>query len=340
MAPAARTIAPTPHRRLSALLAGLTGLLLVVAGLLLWRLEAGFRARPVTSAAAVSRTSVPDVGARSAASAEMSFGARWLAAHPQPALNLTGQAAILVDIDAGQVLWQRDPTGRRAPASLTKLLTAMVAADLAPLDQPVMVTSATDTAAVQQVEPTSTIMGLTAGEVFTVRELLEGLFLRSGNDAAETLASIGGRSRFVQRINFKAADLGMTASQFSSPVGLDAPGQYSTAYDLALAGAAIVRRYPALLALAGAPFTHLDQTESHKSFDMVNYNKLVLPSQPLYYPGATGMKTAFTDDAGLCMVASAQRGNRRLVAVILHGDRVFDDARTLLDYGFNASPAA
>ncbi|MBJ7598794.1 hypothetical protein [Candidatus Nephthysia bennettiae] len=262
------------------------------------------------------------------------FSGAWLSAHPEPDLGIKGQAGVLLDVDRHQVLWQRDPTTPRAPASLTKILTAMVAADLAPLDRRVTVSATSDMQAVQKVEPASTVMGLTAGEVLSVQELMYGLFMRSGNDAAETLAGgIVDRSRFMQLMNEKTAALGMSASHFTSPVGLDEPGMHSTGRDLSVAGAALVSGYPALLAISGTPHISLPQTAGHKAYTMDNYNKLLLPG-PWAYAGATGMKTAFTDDAGPCMVASASRGGRRLVVVVLHSDNFFGDATKLLNYGF------
>jgi len=259
----------------------------------------------------------------------------WLGAHGQPGLDVHGRADVLVDVDAGQVLWQREAHASRAPASLTKLVTAMVAADLAGLDRVVTVTAATDVDAVRRVEPSSTIMGLTSGEKLTVRDLLYGLFLRSGNDAAETLgAATVGRQRFVRLMNEKAAALRMRDSHFTTPVGLDEAGMRTTPYDLAIAAAAITTRYPAILAISGTPSITLPQSATHKEFAMVNYNKLVLRDGPYAYAGATGMKTAFTDDAGPCMVATAVRGGRRLVAVVMGSDNFFADATRLLDYGF------
>jgi serine-type D-Ala-D-Ala carboxypeptidase (penicillin-binding protein 5/6) len=274
--------------------------------------------------------------ARAAPAAGTPYATNWLSGHPGPALDVHGQADVLVDVDAHQVLWQRDPHTPRAPASLAKLVTAMVTADLGPLAQRVTVTGESDTDAVRRAEPASTVMGLTAGEVLTVRELLYGLFLRSGNDAAETLgAGIVPRDRFIQLMNQKAASLGMRESHFTTPVGLDDAGMRTSAYDLAVAAATITARYPELLAISGTPSIDLPQTATHKAFGMVNYNKLVVPGTTYTYAGATGMKTAFTDDAGPCMVATATRGHRRLVAVILHSDNFFADATRLLDYGFS-----
>jgi D-alanyl-D-alanine carboxypeptidase (penicillin-binding protein 5/6) len=276
--------------------------------------------------------------ARSATSTAPPVSTTWLGAHPQGALDVHGQADVLIDVDAKQVLWQRQPHALRAPASLTKLMTAMVAADLAPLDRVVTVTGATDADAVRQVEPTSTVMGLAAGEKLRVRDLMYGLFLRSGNDAAETLGgAIVPRDRFVRLMNEKAAALHMADSRFTTPVGLDDPKMRTTPYDLALAAAAIATRYPALLAISGTASITLPQTATHKQFAMVNYNKLVLPGSPYAYQGATGMKTAFTDDAGPCMVATATRGGRHLVAVVMSSDNFSADAVRLLDYGFATS---
>jgi D-alanyl-D-alanine carboxypeptidase (penicillin-binding protein 5/6) len=213
----------------------------------------------------------------------------------------------------------------------------MVAADLAPLDRTVKVSATTDTNAVKQVEPASTVMGLSAGEVMTVREVMYGLFLRSGNDAAETLgAGIVSRDRFISLMNRKAAALHMKDSHFTTPVGLDDPAMKTTPYDLALAAAAIVAHYPDLLAISGAASIDMPQTATHKAFALVNYNKMVIPGNQYAYQGATGMKTAFTDDAGPCMVATATRGTRSLVAVIMHSDNFFADATRLFDYGFAA----
>jgi D-alanyl-D-alanine carboxypeptidase (penicillin-binding protein 5/6) len=294
----------------------------------------------VLAGVAAALSSVHPVGpARPAAhpSAAPVLATTWLAAHPQAALDVQGQADVLIDVGTRQVLWQRQPHERRAPASLTKLVTAMVAADLAPLDKVVRVTGATDADAVRQLEPTSTVMGLTAGQRISVRDLLYGVFLRSGGDAAETLAGgIVPRDQFVRLMNRKAAALGMRDSHFTTPVGLDDPAMRTTAYDVALAAAAVVTRYPALLAISGTPSITLPQTATHPQFAMVNYNKLVLPGSGFTYPGATGMKTAFTDDAGQCMVATATRGGRRLVAVVMDSPVFFSDAVKLLDYGFAA----
>jgi len=251
----------------------------------------------------------------------------WQAAHPAPDLGIHADGAVLVDLDTREVMWARDPHGARPPASLTKLLTAMVAADLATsLDQQVTVpVEAT------QVGADSTVMGLSPGEVVSVRDLLYGMFLVSGNDAAETLARVfTTRDHFVELMNEKAVALGMTDSRFTNPTGLDDPGLRASPYDLAVAAVAVAWRYPQLLALAGAKDEELAPTDTHKGFFLHTLIKLVS-----VYPGATGLKTGYTDDAGYCLVGTAARGDRHLAVVLLHSDLALTvDATRLLDYGF------
>ncbi len=257
------------------------------------------------------------------------FSTLWLAIHPQPSLAIHGQAAYLVDLDTRQVLWARDPETSRAPASLTKLITAMVAVDDAgSLDRTVVVPKEA-----MQVIPS--VMGLSPGEQVTVRELLDGLFLDSGNDAAEALArGIVPRDRFMRQMNQKAKSIGLTASHFVNPSGLDAPGHGMSAHDLAHAAAYLVTYYPALAAIASSRDVRIAATAQHKAFYPHNVNQLIWT-----YPGATGLKTGLTDNAGGCIVATATRDGRHLVAVVLNATHhSSDDAATLLNYGFATHP--
>lgn len=130
------------------------------------------------------------------------FSSLWVAVNRQPSLPIHGQAAYLVDLDTRQVMWARDPETSRAPASLTKLITAMVAVDDAgSLDRTVVV-------AKEAMQVVPSVMGLSPGESLTVRELLDGLFLDSGNDAAEALArGIVPRDRFMRQMNQKAKSI-------------------------------------------------------------------------------------------------------------------------------------
>lgn len=257
------------------------------------------------------------------------FSNLWLAIHPQPNLPIRAQAAYLVDLDTRVVLWQRDADTSRAPASLTKLITAMVAVDDAgSLDRTVVVPKEAT-----QVVPS--VMGLSAGETLTVRQLMAGLFLDSGNDAAEALArGIVPRDRFIRQMNQKAKSIGLTASHFVNPSGLDDPGHGMSAHDLVHAAAYLDRYYPDLAAIAATKDIAIPATAQHKAFYPHNLNRLLWS-----YPGATGLKTGITDAAGGCTLATATRNGRHLAVVILNDTgRSPDDASVLLDYGFSKPP--
>jgi D-alanyl-D-alanine carboxypeptidase (penicillin-binding protein 5/6) len=165
-------------------------------------------------------------------------------------------------------------------------------------------------------------MGLVTGETLTVRDLMYGLLVSSGNDAAVALAEhvAGSEDDFVALMNQTAAELGLRATRFASVHGLDAPGQTSSAADLAIMARAALK-YPLFehaVALSTA------QVAGH---ELTNTNALLGS-----YPGADGIKTGTTDAAGECLVASVTRGGHRLLAIVLgSGDR-YADVRALLDY--------
>jgi D-alanyl-D-alanine carboxypeptidase len=257
------------------------------------------------------------------------FSNYWLVTHAQPDLPIHGQAAMLVDLDARQVLWQRDPDTMRAPASLTKLITAMVAVDDAgSLDREVEVPA-------DAIKVIPSLMGISPGERLTVRELLYGVFLDSGNDAAEALATgIVPRDRFIRQMNQKAKSIGLTASHFVNPSGLDAPGHGMSARDLVHTAAYLDQYYPDLAAIASTKDIAIQATPTHKAFHPHNLNHLIGT-----YPGATGLKPGFTGQAGGCLLATATRSNRHLIAVVLNATlHSTEDATVLLNYGFSVHP--
>jgi len=286
-------------------------------------LTAGFTARGRTPIKfMLERASAP----AAASFDHFNFSNYWLATHPQPDLPIHGQAAYLVDLDTRMVMWERDPETTRAPASLTKLITAMVAVDDAgSLDRVVEVTPGAT-----QVVPS--VMGLSAGERLTVRQLLDGLFLSSGNDAAEALAQgIVPRERFIRQMNQKATSIGLTGSHFVNPSGLDAPGHGMTAHDLVHTAVYLDRYYPQLAAIAATKDIAIPATAQHKAFYPHNLNGLLWS-----YAGATGLKTGLTDNAGGCMLATATREGRHLVVVVLNATlHSTADATVLLNYGYS-----
>ena len=252
------------------------------------------------------------------------LGTSWLRTHPVTAPpSIKGRAAIVVDLTAGQVLYQQGQATRYSEASLTKMMTAMVAADLAPLD-----TTITVPAAATQVEPNH--MGVSAGEVLTLRELIEGMMLDSGNDAAEAIAmGLVDRSRFIDFMNQKAALLHLRASHFTNPSGLDDTDHYSSAADLAVIGATLLADYPELRTIVGSKQVTISATAQHKYFNPINIDRLLWT-----YPGAIGIKPGYTGAAGYCLAAAATRNGRTILVVVLGSTQHFTDAATLLDYGF------
>ena len=245
-----------------------------------------------------------------------------------PDLGLHAKSAIVVDLDSNRVLWAKDAHLRRAPASLTKLRTAVVASDLTSLDTPITVTG--EAAAAQPSR-----MGLAAGETLTLKDLLYGALLNSGNDAAMAIGTgIVPLDRFLGLMNRKAAYLRLRDTHFSTPNGLTDAANYTSSYDLAVLSAYVVRNYPQLAAIAATRDYVIPATPTHPIFYPHNLNHFLD-----VYPGATGLKTGFTDDAGGCLIATATRGGRRLLLVLMGSDIMFGDGVRLMDHGF-ATPSA
>ena len=251
--------------------------------------------------------------------------ARAKATIPVPAVD--AREIALINLDTGRFLWQSDAHAPWAPASLTKIFTAMVAVDLMGMNMTVTVP-----ASIQQLPADSTFMGLTSGERLTVRELLDGLFLSSGNDAAETLASAAtSRSTFIARMNAKATQLGLRTTHFTNPTGLSEGGLYSSAHDLALAAAYLESHYGGLASIAATSAMTIPATATHKAFTLVNLNKLLRT-----YPGTYGLKTGWTEVALGCLITASSRGGHRLLAVLLGAANgtAYDEMPKILDYGF------
>ena len=252
------------------------------------------------------------------------LSASWLRTHPIAEIpSIKGRAAIVVDLTAGQILYQQAQTTRFPEASLTKMMTAMVATDLAPLDTVITVPEAAT-----QVEPNH--MGISTGEKLTLRELLGGMLLDSGNDAAEAIAmGIVDRATFIGFMNQKAAALHLRASHFTNPSGLDDADHYSSAYDLAVMGATLLADYPDLRTIVGSKQVSIYATPQHKAFNPTNIDRLLWT-----YPGAIGIKPGYTGSAGYCLAAAATRNGRTILVVVLGSTQHFTDAATLLDFGF------
>jgi serine-type D-Ala-D-Ala carboxypeptidase (penicillin-binding protein 5/6) len=236
-------------------------------------------------------------------------------------------SAVLVDLDTGQVLFDLDRHERRPIASLTKIMTALLVVERTGLTDVVTVSEG---AASGQVSGISGL-GLVAGERIRVNELLYALLLQSANDAAVALAEhvSGSVEAFVDAMNARAEQLGMTRTMFASPNGLDDTG-YSSAGDLVRLTRAAFRSR----GFASIVATKFHTVESLDAEPRIVQNRNVLL---WLYSGAIGVKTGFTSPAGFCVVAGAQRGEERLLAVVLgEPGEPFSDAAALLNYGFEA----
>ncbi|BBY73117.1 D-alanyl-D-alanine carboxypeptidase [Mycolicibacterium parafortuitum] len=243
--------------------------------------------------------------------------------------DVSAEAWLVADLDTGDVIAARDPHGRHRPASIIKVLTAMQAIRDLPLMKTVPGTA--DDAAQE-----GTKVGVGEGGVYTVNDLLHGLMMYSGNDAAHALAmQMGGMDTALNKINSLAGKLGARDTRVATPSGLDGPGMSTSAYDIGL-----FYRY----AWQNPVFADIVATRSTQfpgrdgaGYPIENDNKLLAN-----YPGALGGKTGFTDDAGQTFVGAAERDGRRLVAVLLRGTRQpiapWEQAARLLDYGFATAP--
>ena len=245
---------------------------------------------------------------------------------PPPPGDVSAEAWLVADLDSGAVIAARDAHGRHRPASVIKVLVAMASLNALPLNKSVVGTA--DDAAAE-----GTKVGVDDGGTYTVNQLLHGLLMHSGNDAAHALAmQLGGVEQALEKINVLAAKLGGRDTRVATPSGLDGPGMSTSAYDLGL-----FYRYawqnPTFADIVATRTFDFPGHGDHPGYQLENDNKLLYN-----YPGALGGKTGYTDDAGQTFVGAANHNGRRLMAVLLHGTRQpiapWEQAAHLLDYGF------
>ena len=243
-------------------------------------------------------------------------------AQPTRAPVLTAEAWILVDVDSGVALAESNADEVRSMASVTKLMTAIVVMEQVPLDDVVRISP--EAAAVGESE-----IGLVQGEVWTVDALLNALLVRSGNDAAIALAEhvAGSIPDFADLMNARAAALGLENTSFRNPHGLDEEGHHTTARELVTL-AIETMKYPELRTIMATRLISFRPDPSGVAREAENTNKLLG-----VYPGVSGMKTGFTNQAGRVLISSHERNRRTLIAVVMGSEDHFDDSRRLLDWG-------
>lgn len=236
-------------------------------------------------------------------------------------LNLSGESYILMDCKTGRVLYEKNAHEQKPMASTTKIMTALVALENGNLEEQVTIDK-------NWVGVEGSSIYLKEGEVISLKDLLYGLLLRSGNDSAVAIASHVGETieEFIELMNKKAQELGALNTNFMNPHGLHHDLHYSTAYDLAL----ITRA-----AFSYEDFSNIVKSKSYisnRETDNYFYNK----NKTLWeYIGGDGVKTGYTTKSGRCLVSSATRNGMHLIAVSLKAGDWFNDNYKLLEYGFN-----
>jgi D-alanyl-D-alanine carboxypeptidase (penicillin-binding protein 5/6) len=236
---------------------------------------------------------------------------------------VNAHSAVLMDAATGKVLFRKNYQDIMAPASTTKIMTAILALEKLPPDRKVHISKNGAT-------HEGTSLKLVCGEQKTVRELLYGSLLVSGNDAAVALAEAvsGSESKFARLMSEKAKQLGMTNTCFKNASGLPVIGHYSTAYDMA-----VLTRYALknrnFAAIVATKYKTVSGPRPGEVRKLQNHNKLLWK-----YPYTTGVKTGYTVNAGGCLISSASRSGKTLIAVVLKTAAIYNDCIKLFNYGF------
>lgn len=246
-----------------------------------------------------------------------------LSVSAQENLSLSAQASVIIEADSGRVIYGNNKDEKLSMASTTKIMTSLLALENCELDVEFRVTG-------EMVQVEGTSMGLADGDIVTMRAIVYGMLLQSGNDAANVAAYMmaGSIEKFAELMNERADKIGMTNTNFVTPSGLDAQEHYSTAYDMALLGAEAIKNgdFAEICSNKSASVSYGNPTYSRKLY---NHNKFL--SQ---YDGAFGIKTGFTKKSGRCLVTAVERGGITLVAVTLNAPDDWNDHAKLYDYAF------
>ena len=242
-------------------------------------------------------------------------------------LNINAKSAILIEYNTGKILYEMNAGERLAPASITKVMTLILVMEA--LEEGKITLDTNVTASAHAASLGGSQIWLEEGEVMTVDELLRAVVVASANDATVALAEAvaGSEETFVEKMNEKAKSLGLKDTNFVNSYGLDADGHLTTAYDIAVMSAELIKHQ----LIRDYSTIKMDSLRNGES-QLVNTNKLIR-----YYDGCFGLKTGTTGKAGSCLTATAERNGLTLIAVVLGSptskDR-FAGAQKLLDYGF------
>lgn len=239
---------------------------------------------------------------------------------------LSAKSALMYDLTTNQVIFEKNPKERLPMASLTKIMTAIIALENKRHDDKYYVP--------QDAIVGEDSMGLTPGEVLSLKELLYGLLLNSGNDAAEVLARNfpTGREGFLEAMNDKAQAMGLKDTVFSNPSGLQGDGiQHTTAYDLLVMTRYALEHFPDFKEVAATYEHDIPATATHKEYYLTNETNLLST-----YPGVKGVKTGYTPEAGLCLVTLLEYKDHDIVGILLSSENRRQEMKDLLDYSLKS----
>lgn len=240
--------------------------------------------------------------------------------------QISAKSAIIYDITIDKVLYKKNAKEKLPMASITKIMTAVVALENKKADDKYIVSKESLVG--------ENSMGLSEGEVLSLKKLLYGLILVSANDAAETLAASykGGRTAFIKAMNEKAKSLGLKDTNFTNPSGLEGDGsQYTTSYDLIVITQYALTKFPLFREVVATFNYTIEQTNTHKAFYLENETNLLTS-----YPGVKGVKTGYTPEAGLCLVTYLDYSGHKIIGVILGSNNRRQEMKDLLDYSLKS----
>ena len=250
--------------------------------------------------------------------------------------DLYARNACLINAVTGETLFEKAADERAEPASTTKIVTLLTALSMCDPEQEVVIPEAA-----ADVPADSTLVPVVPGERMTMNDLLHGMMIRSGNDAANAVAVLcaGSMEAFTEEMNRTAAELGMTGSHFVNPHGYTAEGHYTTARDLTTAARSGMTQMPFIRIVTCLRYT-LPATEKRDALPIANKWELFDPASEYYIPHAAGVKSGYTSSAGFCYVGAYQENGVTLIAAVMGGryrNQAWTDLRRLFAYGMAAA---
>ena len=239
-------------------------------------------------------------------------------------LGVSAQSAVLICVNSGDVLYSKNENKRLPMASTTKIMTSLIALEAAMPEREIVVNK-------DMISVEGTSMGLLEGDSVSLFELVYGMMLQSGNDAANTVAYVLGGSPegFAEMMNSRAKEIGMSNTNFVTPSGLDDENHYSTAYDMALLATECIKN-PEFRSVCSQKSAKLTYGKPPYLRTLTNHNKLLWK-----YSDSIGIKTGFTKKSGRCLVSAAERNGIILVAVTLNAGDDWNDHISMFEYGFS-----